>query len=259
MTNGLKFRRLIDAHCHLDEIHCVDASLEKAFGAGVTGIVAVGMDIGSNRQILELGRAYPQRVYPAIGYHPWRIQEEQMAETLAFIDTHLPGCVALGEVGLDYRVKVKKPLQWRVFSEVLKLAVTHKKPVIVHCRFSHARSLSMVREAGVKKAVFHWYSGPESVLDEILDSGYHVSATPALAYSPYHIAAISRCPIERILIETDAPTVFQGKGSEPATLLETLSSLARLKGLPIEKTAEITSTNAAMFYAIADCTGDQKS
>jgi hypothetical protein len=65
-------------------------------------------------------------------------------------------------------------------------------PVLVHSRFSQKRCLQMLQDARIAKAVFHWYSGPLDMLDQILHAGYYVSATPALAYSPPHQAALDR-------------------------------------------------------------------
>jgi len=70
------------------------------------------------------------------------------------------------------------------------------------------------------------------VLDRLLADGYHISATPALAYSPPHQAAIKRTPLDRILLETDSPVTYQGKISEPADLLTTLHQVSDLKKNP---------------------------
>jgi TatD DNase family protein len=243
-------RELIDGHAHLNEIDDIEGALGRAAGAGVARIVAVGMDMVSNCRILELAAAYPGLVLPSVGFHPWSISTEKIEATLAFLRTHLAACAALGEVGLDYKVKVKKAVQWAVFARVLELAAEFKKPVIVHARFSHQRCHRMVSTAGIKKAVFHWYSGPLDLLEKIIADGYFVSCTPALAYSTAHQAAIWQAPLERILIETDCPVEYRGKVSEPAHLIDTLTHLSRIKDLPIEEVAQITNANARMFFGI---------
>ncbi len=242
---------LIDGHAHLHEIDPVGPALERAAAVGVNRIVAVGMDLETSRKTLDLAEKYPGFVFPAIGYHPWSIREEDMDKTLAFIAENLDRCVAAGEVGLDYKVKVKKKLQWDVFSRIIEIAKDKDKPLIVHTRFSHERAHRMVSEAGVQKAVFHWYSGPEDILEKILADGYFVSATPALARSTPHRAAIRKAPMEKVLVETDCPVKYQFKTSEPATLVETLRALADLKGIPEEQAARITTENAARLYGIA--------
>ena len=241
---------MIDGHAHLNEIEDVKGTLTRAREVGITGIVAVGMDVASNQVTLELHHRFPHLVYPAMGYHPWSITPEGIEDNLAFIREHLAGCIALGEVGLDYQAKVKKKLQQEVLAALLDLAARENKPVILHTRFSQQRSLRMVKEAGIARAVFHWYSGPLDILQEILADGYFISATPALAYSPPHQAAIQAAPLSRILIETDCPVVYQEKKSEPADLLVTARELSRLKGIELSRVIEATTASARNFYNI---------
>jgi TatD DNase family protein len=241
---------MIDSHAHLNEIEAVEGALARAQEVGITGIVAVGMDVASNQATLELSRRFPHLIYPAVGYHPWSITPEGVEDNLAFIREHLAGCVALGEVGLDYQAKVKKKVQQEVLAALLDLAARENKPVILHTRFSQQRALRMVKEAGIARAVFHWYSGPLEVLQEILAEGYFISATPALAYSPPHQAAVQAAPLSRILIETDAPVVYQEKVSEPAHLLVSARELSRLKGIELSQVIETTTANARGFYNI---------
>ena len=250
MKNTISNRVLIDAHAHLEAIEQVEKCIRRAHSAGIKQVVAVGMDLNSNLKTLELADQFPEMVLPAIGYHPWKVSAEDMEENINFIRERLRTCVALGEVGLDYKVKVKKPLQQEVFARVLKIAESEKKPVIVHSRFSYERSFQMVSASGVERAVFHWYSGPFEILERILLEGYYISATPALAYSRFHQAAVKKTPLERILIETDSPVEYQGKKSEPADLVETLKSLSRVKEKTLHDLAVITTENAKRFFKL---------
>jgi TatD DNase family protein len=187
---------LVDDHAHLEELDDLPKSLQEAKEVGVCGILAVGMDIESNKKVLQIAEANAQYVYPALGYHPWQIKEEEVEANLSFIRDHVEEGVALGEIGLDYRIKVKKELQWKVFGKLLDIARESNKPVIIHCRYSHRRAFEMVKEKTIEKAVFHWYSGSLDLLDEILSEGYFISATPALVYSPPHQEAIKHAPIQ---------------------------------------------------------------
>jgi len=213
-------------------------------------IVGVGMTIDSDRTILSLARQHPGYIYPAIGYHPWEIKPEKVDETVAFVDKHLPSCVALGEVGLDYKARVKKALQRMVLSRLLEIASRWRKPVILHCRFSHKRALELVQQSGLERAVFHWYSGSLEILQKILDNGYLISATPALSYSIQHREAIRHTPLDRILIETDSPVEYRGKPSRPADVKETAELVAEIKGEPLEGVAQKTTENARQFFRI---------
>ena len=241
---------MIDGHAHINELENPADEFAKAKRAGVKAIIGVGMEVVSNRRILEFARKYPRFVAPAIGYHPWEIREEEIEKNLAFIEEHITDCIALGEVGVDYKAKTKKPIQRRVFGEVIRIGKRYDKPLILHCRYSHERVFSMIREAGVRRAVFHWYNASLELLQEILSAGYYVSATPALSTSPYHQDAIQEAPIERILVETDCPVSFDGKDSVPSDVVVTVRALARLKGISVAAVADATYRNTVNFYGL---------
>jgi TatD DNase family protein len=241
---------LVDCHAHLEQLGDLPKSLEQAKEAEVCGIIGVGMDVESNKRVLQIAEAHPRYVYPALGYHPWQIKEEEVEANLSFIRGHVEDCVALGEIGLDYKIKARKELQRRVFEELLNVALESDKPMILHCRYSHQRTFDMVKERKIEKAVFHWYSGSLDLLDKILSRGYYISATPALAYSPPHREAIQRAPIEAILLETDTPVSYQGREARPKDVRVSLEEVARLKNLSHSTVAEQTTANASRFFGI---------
>ena len=231
-----------------NELEDLPAAVERARAAGVIGIVAVGMDRTSNLRTLEIAGQYPGYVFPALGYHPWRIQESAIDENLAFLETHIDRCIAIGEVGLDYKIKVTKPLQQHVLREVARLATRSNKPIILHSRLSHERVFSIVKETNVRRAVFHWYSGPLDLLAKIVTEGYLISATPAASTSPAHQAAIRNAPLVNILLETDCPVPHGAVASEPRDAATTLSEVARIKNLQVDVVARQTTENAIAFF-----------
>jgi len=241
---------IIDTHVHLDELSDPEGAIKEAREAGLSGIIAVGMDLLSNQKILEYSHKYPGFVFPAFGYHPWKITISGIQDNVRFIQDHLEQAVALGEVGLDYKMPVEKEIQHRVLEDFLELAWSKKKPVILHCRLSHEIAYRMVHRQDLKKVVFHWYSGPLDTLKELLLDGYYISATPALAHSPKHREAIAAAPLKQILIETDSPVTYQGEISSPVQVLRTLTELSRIKGVEIEEAALKTTQNARDFFGI---------
>jgi TatD DNase family protein len=240
----------MDTHAHLEEITDVADALAEARSAGVAAIVAVGMDMASNLRVMELAQEYPGFVLPAVGAHPCNLQAEVADSCCSWVEEHLPQCAALGEVGLDYKVKVPRQLQYEVFARLLASACEADRPVIVHARYSHVRALEMVRKARIVQAVFHWYSGPSDVLDHLLADGYYISVTPALAYSEAHQQAAVRAPLEQILVETDTPVEYQGKISRPVDVITTVKLLGQLRGISMQETAHITLENARRFFRI---------
>jgi TatD DNase family protein len=250
MTKKASFP-VIDTHAHLDELPHPQEGVNEARAAGVVAIVAVGQDVASNRKTMEIAGQNPGFVFPALGYHPWRLNPDDDEKTLEQIDANLDMCIALGEVGLDYKAKTKKKVQKAVFLDLLAIAKAHQKPIILHCRFSHARAFEMVKEAGLKKAVFHWYSGPLELIVPIAESGYYMSACPALLYNPYHQEAIKAVPLSNLLLETDAPVQYGDLVSRPAHVQVTLQEAARVKGISAKKIAEETTKNARRCFGFA--------
>jgi TatD DNase family protein len=242
---------LVDSHAHLDELSDLPETLQEAKAAGVYGIIAVGINTESNEKVLKIAKTKIQYVYPALGYHPWEIREEEVEGNLTYLQDLIEEDVALGEIGLDYKIKVKKELQREVFGELLNIAFESDKPLIIHCRYSHRRAFEMVKEKKIKKAVFHWYSGPIDLLDKILSGGYFISATPALVYSPPHQEAIKQAPIEKILLETETPVNYQGKEVRPKDVHMTLREVARLKGLDPIAVSDRTTANVSSFFRIS--------
>jgi TatD DNase family protein len=241
---------VFDCHVHLDQLPDPGGAIQEAQRADLKGMVAVGMDFNSNKTILDWARRYPGFVWPALGYHPWSLTVSGIRETMDHIRECLDQAVALGEVGLDYKVSVSREMQLWVFKDILELAWSSKKPLIVHCRESHAEALELVRKQDLEKVVFHWYSGPMDTLKKLLLAGYYISATPALAYSPRHREAVAAAPLKQILIETDSPVVYQGRPSSPAQVHKTLAELAAIKGIDLEEAALKTTRNAGEFFGL---------
>ncbi|HID30405.1 MAG TPA: TatD family deoxyribonuclease [Desulfobacterales bacterium] len=239
---------VIDTHAHLDELPDPEMAIREAQEGGVTGIVAVGQDINSNQKTLEIAGRHRGFVFPAMGYHPWRLNPDDDDRTLAYIDENLKDCVALGEVGLDYKAKTKKKIQKAVFQEVLAIAKRHDKPVIVHCRYVHETAYRMLKEAGLEKAIFHWYSGPVDSIPLIAAEGYYMSATPALLYNPYHAKAIAAVPLSNLLLETDTPVQYQELAARPIHVQVTLQEVARVRGVAAEEIAAQTTGNAEACF-----------
>ena len=176
--------RLIDSHAHLEELGDLDPAIDRAREAGVVAIVAVGSDYESNNRVLEIAARHEGFVYPALGLHPGVLDRvgPSLERDLQFIESHLGRAVAIGEVGLDYHKRVLggagKERQQAVFRTVLSLGRQHRKPVIIHSRYAWKDCLALTAESGVEAAVFHWFTGPASVLrghtgGRVLRLGHH--------------------------------------------------------------------------------------
>lgn len=244
----------IDTHAHLDEIEDLDSAITRAREAGVKSILCVGSSYTSNLRVLEISQQYHAYVFPALGLHPWEIHNanvEMLNRTLEQIETNVNSIFAIGEIGLDYDKRVikltSKDKQKIVLRSLLDMAVKYDKPVSLHSRYAWKDCLDIVKQAGVKKAIFHWFTGFSSVLKDLLQHGYYISCTPAAEYHEEHRRAIKEAPLEQLLLETDAP-VYYGRElkyrSEPADVVRSLKAIATIKDININDVAYQTTSNA---------------
>ena len=248
--------RIVDTHAHLSDLEDREGVIERAKEAKIEAIVAVGVNLETSRATIEWANEFEGYVHPAIGIHPSEWIDDDVHETLGFIEVNLEGCVAMGEIGLDYwyrearKSREIRERQQEIYIQLLGMAESHVKPASVHSRGAWEDALELARKHGPEKVVFHWFSGPLEVLSGVLDSGYMISATPATEFSKHHRAALAEAPLERVLIETDSPVSYHGKRAEPSDILLTLKSLAELKGIPEEDVAEVTTMNANKFFGL---------
>jgi len=252
--------KTIDTHAHLDELENLELLIEKAKEAGLEAIVAVGSNTNSNQKILEICQEHPHFIYPALGLHPWELGDLDLTQinyTLQSIEEKAGCIVAIGEIGLDYDKRVlkraSKDSQKETLKRLLTLARHYNKPVALHSRYAWKDCYDLVNNAGIKKAVFHWFTGFSNVLRDILDAGYFISCTPAAEYHEEHRRAIKETPLEQLLLETDCPVMYGRETkyrSQPADILRSLKAVASLKETSEITIAQQTTHNARQFFGI---------
>jgi TatD DNase family protein len=252
---------IIDTHAHIDQIEHWPQAVERAKQAGVSDVVAMSVDLDSMRKVLSLATTTSDiHVHPALGVHPGMVQNGLPEEVFNFIRGHITKAVAVGETGLDYWYKwvrdnqEERAKQKNSFSKHLEIAKEFDLPIVIHSRGAWRDCLSMTIQAKVRRALFHWYSGPVDILQSILEAGFYVSTSPSVAYSLQSQQAMLAAPVERILIETDSPVTYKdGEGSyvsEPKDVVKTLKALSRLKNVEEEKLLAIVNQNAKTFFNI---------
>jgi TatD DNase family protein len=253
--------QLIDTHCHLDW-NSFDADreavIDRAAQAGVTRMITIGVDGPSSRRAIEIADRY-EAVYAAVGVHPNDCAEFDAA-TLADIRSlaQHPKVVAIGEIGLDYYWhKVEHDVQARAFRAQLELAAELNKPVIVHSR-NAALDVMTILEEFAKRADYagtlHSYFDDFTIAQRAFAVGFYIGVTGPLTFkkAEREREIIKQVPLERVLIETDAPFLtpvpHRGERNEPAFVKHTAETLARVRGQSIEEVARQTTHNAEKLF-----------
>ncbi|GMU91646.1 MAG: hypothetical protein AMXMBFR4_07040 [Candidatus Hydrogenedentota bacterium] len=249
---------LVDTHCHLqDPRFDEDRSevLERAL-AVLDWVIVIGDCLKSSLTAVEMTG---ERVYAAVGVHPYHPQEIDNAGILALRElAEQPGVAAIGEIGLDYYRHNDAPpeAQQQAFREQLTLACELGLPVVIHNRDAHDDVLKILADYSrdLRGVVMHCFSGEAKFARSCVDQGYYVSFAGNLTYPKAgqlrEAAAI--VPMDRLLVETDspylAPQPHRGKRCEPAYVVHTAHMLADLKGTSPEELARITTENARRLF-----------
>ena len=249
---------LIDTHCHLTFGPLskeLDAVLERARAARVERILCCAYDTASWSALGSLPD--DGMIALAFGLHPWAASEP-MDE--ARLDELLRDAraAAVGEIGLDYKVEaVPREVQLAVFRRQLAMAVERDLPVSIHCRGAFEDLIECAGEHGGKlRGVVHAYSRGPELAARLLDNGLHLGFGGALTRPGAVRArkAAARVPLERIVLETDAPSMgmdlLSPEETEPCHVLRVAEALSELKGIDLERVADQTSSNARSLFNI---------
>lgn len=255
---------LFDTHCHLDfDAFAEDtaAVVERARAAGVGRILVPALDLDNLPAVAALADTFPE-VYAAVGVHPNSAAAWQDAwiDRLRAAAAHRK-VVAVGEIGLDtYWDKTPVAIQQRAFARQLELAAELGLPVIIHNREASAdvlRLLTASPPAGTERpGVLHSFSADWSTAEAALAMGFYLGFTGPLTYKKADAlrAIAARAPLDRILIETDAPFLsphpHRGKRNEPAYVRLVAEQLAELRGLPFDEIARVTTENAMRLFGL---------
>lgn len=249
---------LVDTHCHLDFPEFAqdrDSVVRRARDEGIGYIINIGSSLKGSVDSLELSQKY-DFIYAVVGLHPHEADKFDLeAEESIRVLAKKEKVVAIGETGLDYFKNYSKAEnQKRLFIALIKLAKDLNKPLVIHTRDAQVDTLSIIKESMPLKAVVHCFSGGMDFLQSCLDCGFFISFTCNITYKKAEAlrGIVKAAPLERILLETDAPYLapegLRGKRNEPAYVKLLAAEIARIKGIDTEKVAEITTLNAKMFF-----------
>ena len=253
---------LFDSHAHLDDNRFDadrDEAIQRAEQNGVTGIINIGADMASSARSVELAARH-SGIYAAVGIHPHDAKDATDGdyEKIAQWAAREPKVVAIGEIGLDYYYDWSpRDVQQTVFIRQIDVARQVGKPIIIHDRDAHGDLLAIVKkEAQGMTGVFHCFSGSLEMAQEVIKLGFYVSiAGPVTFEKSAKLKEIaSAVPLDRLLVETDSPYLtpnpYRGRRNEPAHVRLVAEEVARLRELPLEKVAEVTTANVRQLFGI---------
>lgn len=248
---------LVDSHCHLDRLDlayfkqdlktCLDLAREQA----VKHFLCVCIDLANFPAVLTIAEQFPD-VSASVGVHPTeQVAEEATVDELIKLAQH-PKVVAIGETGLDYyRENTEKECQQQRFRQHIRAARAVNKPLIVHTRDARADTLRLLKEENARQVggVLHCFTEDLTMAEQAIEENFYISFSGILTFkNATDLKAIAqRLPLERILIETDAPYLapqpFRGKPNQPAYVRYVAECLAQLRDDSLANIAEQTTTN----------------
>jgi TatD DNase family protein len=255
---------LADSHCHLDDTQFDkdrEATIERALAAGVKYMLAIGTGDGPPdlEAAVHLADAYPF-IYATVGVHPNDAPKlgENTFKDLERLLMH-PKVRALGEIGLDYHWDVPKDTQLAVFLRQLEIARTARMPIIIHTRDAWADTMEVLRTHWAPTGLpclMHCFAGDTEMARECLDLGFHLAFGGVTTFPKSAEAreAAAIVPLERLLLETDAPYLapvpYRGKRNEPAYVAHTAHSVATARGMDVNELAAQTTRNFERLFQI---------
>lgn len=251
-----------DTHVHFhfsDYDKDRDQAIQRSREAGVGLFINVGTDVKSSEESLKLAHRH-EDVYATAGVHPHDAKEARDEDFSAMERLlHESKVVAIGEVGLDFfRNLSPAEVQKKVLNRFFELHRKTKKPLILHIRDAYREMEEQVRsELGSSvEGIIHCFSADKETMKQFLDLGFYISFAGPLTYKKNDDLreAFKACPVDRVLLETDAPFLppqsKRGQRNESSFLLETAQVGARVKQISLEELGRQTTQNAKRVFRL---------
>jgi TatD DNase family protein len=246
-----------------------EETLDRARQAGVEKLILTGTSIAESRAVLALchshSKAFPEMLYATAGIHPHDTSSFNRESIGLLRELALqPEVVAIGEMGLDFNRNFSTPAeQEKAFEAQLELAVELQLPVFLHERDAADRQLQILKSYRdhLTDAVTHCFTGSKKALFGYLDLNMHIGITGWICDEKRGEALqqlVSNIPLDRLMIETDAPYLLpknlpeppKGKRNEPAFLPWVVEGIAKQRKESSEQIAASTAANALRFFRL---------
>ena len=270
---------LVDTHAHLDFADDVEGWIERAKADGVNKIICVGTSVEASKKCCDIANEHSSddlRIYATVGIHAQDgkgdikkygsllscyITLKQTAESSDKV-------VAVGECGFDFKVTSdklqvisdkEKKFQKELFEAQIRLAAELNLPLVVHCRNAWEETFDLLRKFSTRsnsklRGLFHSWTGNWEAAQKALDLDFYISFSGIVTFknAPEVQQLAGKMPLDRMLLETDSPFLtpepFRGKTNEPKNVKIVAEFIARLRDLPADRLADVTSKNAERLF-----------
>lgn len=261
---------LVDTHCHLnfpDYQKDLKKIINQSVKNGVTKIICVSSNVADAKKAVQIAKAYLGVVYAAVGIHPQQtdpknpdsaaVQIKKLAEIAKQKEV-----VAIGECGLDYSPAPPnekdrtKEEQFFLFQKQIELAQKLSLPLTIHCRKAFSETIKILDQyvGHGLKGVFHCYSAGKKGIEKINQLNFYFGVDGNLTYDEGLQNVFKQIPLEKILLETDAPFLspepLRDQRNEPKNVKMIAECLAKIKNVSFEKICQITTQNVKKLFQI---------
>ena len=252
----------IDTHTHFyDEwlLPDAEAAVQRALDAGVGKMIQADIDSRERADMWRIGREYPGVLFQMLGVYPGSLNADNWQDELNQVHAFNGPIVAIGEVGLDYHEgKGFAEIQKEALRAQLELASARNLPVNIHLRDAWEDFFAVLEDCRHLhlRGNLHCFSGSFEAYERANRSGeWSVGIGGVITFRNNKLAqTLDRIPMERILLETDAPylapTPHRGERNESAYLPLIAAKLAEVKGISLEECERITTNNAERLFEI---------
>jgi len=251
----------IDSHCHINfpELAAnMSDVLAQMRQNEVVSALCVSVNLADFPQVLALAEQYPH-IFASVGVHPdYEGVEEPDVARLVGLAQH-PKVIAIGETGLDY-FRLKGDLEWQRarFRNHIRAARASSKPLIIHTREAAADTLRIMAEENAAEAsgVMHCFTETWEVAEAALAMGFYISFSGIVTFkNAKQLKEVARrVPLERMLIETDAPYLapvpHRGKLNQPAYVKHVAEEIALLRGIGVDEVGRRTTENFERLFKL---------
>lgn len=252
--------KIIETHCHLDYLKAkpLDEILEAAANSGIEKIMTIAVEPDNFDAVFELASHHKQ-IFCSQGIHPHdaKLCTSEALKVIEERQAH-PKVLAVGEIGLDYYYdNSPREKQIEVFRSQLEIAIKTNKPVVIHSRDADEDMIEILNEFAPKmkrKGVIHSFTSKIELAQAALQHGFYLGFNGIITFKNAQNVRdiVEFYPIEKIILETDAPFLtpvpHRGKENSPEYLPFILEKIALIKNLPPEEVANHCYKNSIDLF-----------